>query len=70
MTERANFSCPSCDSTEIYRVTGTEGTFECRSCGGKTHEKIEECRDDLEALARSDNPAGELASLLVPEVGQ
>lgn len=63
--DRANFCCPSCDSSEIYRVTATDGTYECYECGTKTHEKVEERRDDLKALAEGDSAASELAALLV-----
>ena len=63
--DRANFACPNCDSSRIFRLTGTDGLYECFECCQKTHEKVEECRDDLEELASSDNPAGELAALLV-----
>jgi len=63
--ERADFCCPECDSSEMRRVSGTDGTYECQQCGERTHEKIENAREDLEALAQSDNPAGELAALLI-----
>ena len=63
--KRANFACPACDSSDLFRVTATDGTYECAKCGERTHEKIERHRDDLETLADSDSPAGELAALLV-----
>jgi ribosomal protein L37AE/L43A len=63
--DRAPFVCPSCRSEEVYRLTGTDGTYECYQCGGKTHEKIEENRSDLEDLADRDSPASKLAWLLV-----
>jgi ribosomal protein L37AE/L43A len=63
--ERADFCCPDCDDSDIVRVEGTDGTFECRACGARTHEKIEAHREELAALADGDGPAGEVAALLL-----
>jgi len=65
---RADFSCPSCDSSDIFRVGNTDGTYECQQCGERTHEKIEAARQDLEDLADSDSPASKLAAKLVGDV--
>jgi len=62
--DRAAFPCPYCSSGDVYRVTATDGTYECYNCGERTHEKIEENRDDLEDLAESDNASSKLAKLL------
>jgi len=61
----SDISCPVCDSCAMKPVQGTHGTYECTDCGARTHEKIEEHRADLQALADSDNPAGKLAALLL-----
>jgi hypothetical protein len=63
--ERADFCCPQCDDSDIFRVEGTDGTFECRRCNHRTHVKIERHRDQLAALADGDGPAGEVAALLL-----
>jgi uncharacterized Zn finger protein (UPF0148 family) len=56
--------CPFCGYDPMEEVPRTDGTYECPSCGEKTHEKIEAMRDDLEDLAASDNPASRVAALL------
>ena len=61
---RADFCCPACDSSDLFLVSGTDGTYQCQHCDAKTHEKIEAIRDDLEDLADSDNPASRIAGLL------
>jgi hypothetical protein len=63
--ERADFCCPACDDSDIFRVEGTDGTYECRACDMRTHEEIEAHRDQLAALADGDGPAGEVAALLL-----
>lgn len=67
--DRAPFVCPFCESQEIYRVTGTDGTYECYECGERTHEKVEENRDELRELAGSDNAAASLAATLLGDHG-
>jgi len=62
---RADFPCPSCDSTDVFRADGTDGTYECRRCGQRTHERIEENREALEALADTDLPVADVAQTLV-----
>ena len=63
--ERADFACPFCPSQELYKVKQTDGTYECASCGERTHEKIIERWDELEYLAESDLPIGDIAGLLI-----
>jgi len=63
--ERADFHCRKCKSLLLYRVVGTDGTYQCESCGFKTHAKIEDQRDDLKDLAESDNPASRVAATLL-----
>lgn len=62
--ERANFDCPRCDSSEVYRVNGSD-RFKCENCGLETLEKVGNHIDELQALAESDLPASELAELLL-----
>lgn len=61
--KEAPFDCPYCGS-QVKHVTHTNATYECVSCGERTHEKIEERRERLEELAETDNPAAELAKYL------
>jgi len=63
-SDRADFCCHECNSDDIYRVNGYDGTFECADCGYQTHQKIERSRDDLAELAEYDVPAARLAELL------
>lgn len=63
--QRADFCCPSCDSSSIFLVADTDGTYQCVECDTKTHEKIEAKRDKLEGLAgRDDLKSALLAELL------
>jgi len=53
---RADFCCPECDSSDVHR-DGAK-VFECRQCGERVHEAVEECRDSLERLADRDDDVG------------
>ena len=62
--ERANFDCPACESSDVFRVNGSD-RFECEDCGQVTLEQVGEKRDLLETLATSDLPISKEAELLL-----
>jgi predicted RNA-binding Zn-ribbon protein involved in translation (DUF1610 family) len=63
--ERADFNCPSCEGSAIFRVEGTDGTYECQACGNRTHERIERHREELAEVAECDLPVADVAQLLL-----
>jgi len=63
--ERANFDCPDCGSSDVFGVDATDGTYQCRQCGLRTHEKIERHRDTLEESAEDEMAAADVAAVLI-----
>lgn len=57
--------CPYCRCDSLEPVRNTDGVYECQRCGKRTHEKVEANRKKLEELAETDNPASDIARLLV-----
>lgn len=64
-TATAAFDCPACGRSAVARVEGTDGTYECRACGNRTHERIERHREELTEVAEWDLPVADVAQLLV-----
>lgn len=64
MSDRADFNCPNCDSSDVYRVNGSD-RFKCETCGQVTLEAVGLRQDELEELAESDLAAAELAEMLL-----
>lgn len=62
--DRANFNCPRCESSDVYRVNGSN-RFKCEDCGQTTLEQVGEKRELLEDLAASDLAIAEKAELLL-----
>jgi len=63
--KRADFPCPSCDSSRVFHVEDTDGTYRCQSCGERTHDKIGKNVDVLQDLADSDLPVSQVAETLL-----
>lgn len=64
---RANWCCPSCDSSDVYHTTGKR--FKCESCGASIHEAVGEIGGDLHDLARRGDIVGKLADRLLETGG-
>ncbi len=67
MTQRANYCCPSCDSSDIVSVS--QSTYECRDCGQQVHEAIAENKELLDRLKSREDKAGEIAETLLETGG-
>ncbi|WP_390884086.1 eL43 family ribosomal protein [Halapricum hydrolyticum] len=67
MNERADFSCPSCNSSDVFRDSGS--IFECRNCGERIHEAVGENADALERLSDRHDDAGAIARTLLETGG-
>lgn len=67
MNERANWSCPSCNSSDIFRESGS--IFECRNCGEQVHEAVAENADALQRLSDRNDNAGQIARTLLETGG-
>lgn len=65
--DRANWCCPSCDSSDVFREGGK--IFECRYCGEQIHEGILENENSLEQLANRDDKVGAFAHRLLETGG-
>jgi DNA-directed RNA polymerase subunit RPC12/RpoP len=59
-----SFPCPHCGGT-FEATRENNGYVRCRSCGERSHEKVERHRDDLTDLAESDLATSSVASLLI-----
>ncbi|NHN41843.1 hypothetical protein G9C85_09395 [Halorubellus sp. JP-L1] len=66
-SDRANWSCPSCESSDVFREGGK--VFECRSCGEQIYECILEHSETLQNLAEREDEVGALAGQLLETGG-
>jgi len=67
MSERANYNCPSCESSDLFRKKGN--TFECENCGQQVHEAVADNADVLNRLQDREDKAGEIAEKLLETGG-
>lgn len=64
---RADYSCPSCNSSDVFRDGTNE--FLCRDCGERIHEAVAEHADALARLSDRDDKAGAFAQKLLETGG-
>jgi ribosomal protein L37AE/L43A len=67
MTERADWSCPSCNSSDVFR--DGKSRFECRDCGEQVHEAVIDASESLQRLAKRDDKVGQIAQRLLDTGG-
>lgn len=67
MSDRADFSCPSCESSDIFRESGS--TLECRDCGQRVHEAVADKADVLSRLSDRDDDVAAIAERLLETGG-
>lgn len=70
MNQTVEFDCPFCGRDAVMTVDGRQEMLRCQSCGQRTTKAIEESRDDLRELADSDNPASELAAIMLGPINE
>lgn len=65
--ERADYSCPKCESSDVFRNGGK--VYECHECGAKVHEAVLGEVDTLEELAKRGDRVGAIADRLLETGG-
>lgn len=54
-------NCPFCRKAEMQKLDYTDGTYECPNCGEKTHEKVEQNKQELKEVRQTDLPVAQVA---------